>query len=65
MSSLEGQVMDYSTHSVFVSNKGFHEDGMLEMVSLVYSLYVLSKEFQEISTHQTFIEHLLCVCKCA
>lgn len=40
MPSLEGQVRDCSTHSVFLSNKGFHQDGMVGMVSVIYSLFL-------------------------
>lgn len=63
MPSLEGQVMDCSTHSVFLSNKGFCEAGMVGMVSVIHSLFLrpiqrTSRNF--ISTYQTFIEHTLC-----
>lgn len=62
MPSLEGQVMDCSTHSIFLSNKGVHEDGMLGMVSVTHTLFlcpIWGTSGNFISTCQTFIEHLL------
>ena len=40
MSFVEGQVTDCSTHSVFLSNKAFHEDGTVGMVSVTHSLFL-------------------------
>ena len=48
MSSLEGRVMDCSTHS-FSLTRAFM--GMVWMVSVRHSLFVTPRECQEISFH--------------
>ena len=41
--------MDHSTHSVILSNNGFHEDVMVGTVSVTHNLFVLFRELHEIS----------------
>lgn len=68
MPFLESQVKDCTTHSALVSNRGFREDGMVEIVSVIHSLFICPIQGTSenlISTHRTFTEHLLCAWECA